>query len=106
MLIKQKSSLDAAVIPPGLSRSVRAVTWPWLIIFTGCMWLAIGCGYGFGPGQVKLPPHAKSVFILMFDNKTTVPDVGAFFSDALGFEFSRSGVLKVTDRTRADLIVE
>ncbi|MBF0552355.1 MAG: LptE family protein [Deltaproteobacteria bacterium] len=105
-MIIQKSSPDRAVISLSPSRPVRAVSWTWLILFTGCMWLAIGCGYGFGPGEVKLPPHAKSVCIVMFDNKTTEPDIGAFFSDALGFEFSRSGVLKVTDRTRADLIVE
>ncbi|MBF0495441.1 MAG: LptE family protein [Deltaproteobacteria bacterium] len=106
MLIKQKSSPIPALISSSPSRPAWAGNWLLLILLTICMWVAIGCGYGFGPGEVKLPPHAKNVFILMFDNKTTEPDIGAFFSDALGFEFSRSGVLKVTDRTRADLIVE
>ncbi len=62
-----------------------------------------GCGYSLSG---NLPEHIKTVAIPIFQNRTPVPAVENFLTNAVVNAFSTNGRLRVTSVDRADSILE
>ena len=62
-----------------------------------------GCGYSL---RGNLPEHIKTVAIPIFQNRTPVPAVENFLTNAVVNAFSTNGRLRVTSADRADSILE
>ena len=62
-----------------------------------------GCGYSL---RGNLPEHIKTVAIPIFQNRTPVPAVENFLTNAVVNAFSTNGRLRVTSVDRADSILE
>ena len=62
-----------------------------------------GCGYSL---RGNLPEHIKSVAIPIFQNRTPVPAIENFLTNAVVNAFSTNGRLRVTNVDRADSILE
>lgn len=62
-----------------------------LIVLIGTLSLATGCGYRFTPDGGELPDGARAVFVPVFENDTSEPGVGAWFTEAMRLELSRAG---------------
>ena len=62
-----------------------------------------GCGYSL---RGNLPEHIKTVAVPIFQNRTPVPAVENFLTNAVVRAFSTNGRLRVTSADRADSILE
>jgi outer membrane lipopolysaccharide assembly protein LptE/RlpB len=62
-----------------------------------------GCGYSL---RGNLPEHIKSVAVPVFQNRTPVPAVENFLTNAVVNAFSTNGRLRVTSVDRADSILD
>ena len=62
-----------------------------------------GCGYSL---RGNLPEHIKTVAVPIFQNRTPVPAVENFLTNAVVRAFSTNGRLRVTSADRADAILE
>jgi outer membrane lipopolysaccharide assembly protein LptE/RlpB len=62
-----------------------------------------GCGYSL---RGNLPAHIKTIAIPIFQNRTPVPAVENFLTNAVVNAFSTNGRLRVTSVDRADSILE
>ena len=62
-----------------------------------------GCGYSL---RGNLPEHIKTIAIPIFQNRTPVPAVENFLTNAVVNAFSTNGRLRVTSVDRADSILE
>ena len=62
-----------------------------------------GCGYSL---RGNLPEHIKTVAVPIFQNRTPVPAVENFLTNAVVRAFSTNGRLRVTSVDRADSILE
>lgn len=49
------------------------------------------CGYRFSVGEQVLPPGLDAVHVPVFDNRSSEPEAGAIFAEALANAFARSG---------------
>ena len=65
--------------------------------------LSAGCGYSL---RGNLPDHLKTVAVPIFVNRTPVPAVENFLTNAIVNAFSTNGRLRVTTVDRADAILE
>jgi len=73
------------------------------LLVLGAALLAAGCGYSL---RGNLPDHLKTVAIPIFQNRTPVPAVENFLTNAVVNAFSTNGRLRVTTVDRADSILE
>jgi outer membrane lipopolysaccharide assembly protein LptE/RlpB len=64
---------------------------------------AAGCGYSL---RGNLPDHIKTVAVPVFQNKTPVPAVENFLTNAVVNAFSTNGRLRVTSVDRADSVLD
>jgi outer membrane lipopolysaccharide assembly protein LptE/RlpB len=64
---------------------------------------AAGCGYSL---RGNLPAHVKTIAIPIFLNRTPVPAVENFLTNAVVNAFSTNGRLRVTTVERADSILD
>ena len=62
-----------------------------------------GCGYSL---RGNLPDHIKTVAVPVFQNKTPVPAVENFLTNAVVNAFSSNGRLRVTSVDRADSVLD
>jgi outer membrane lipopolysaccharide assembly protein LptE/RlpB len=62
-----------------------------------------GCGYSL---RGNLPTHIKTVAVPIFQNRTPVPAVENFLTNAVVNAFSANGRLRVTTVDRADSILD
>jgi outer membrane lipopolysaccharide assembly protein LptE/RlpB len=62
-----------------------------------------GCGYSL---RGNLPAHIKTIAIPIFQNRTPVPAVENFLTNAVVNAFSTNGRLRITSVDRADSILE
>ena len=62
-----------------------------------------GCGYSL---RGNLPDHIKTVAVPIFQNRTPVPAVENFLTNAVVNAFSTNGRLRVTTVDRADAILD
>ena len=62
-----------------------------------------GCGYSL---RGNLPEHIKTVAVPVFQNRTAVPAVETFLTNAVVNAFSTNGRLRVTSVSQADSILE
>jgi len=69
---------------------------------------AAGCGYnlaGRGPGV--LPESVKSIAVVPFENRTTRPEIEQRITEAVALQLTRRGGYRVvTDRTKADAVLD
>lgn len=61
------------------------------------------CGYYSFKGA--LPPHAKSIAIPLFDDRTSYPDVREYITNAVTDAFIADNTLAVVDEEQADLVM-
>jgi outer membrane lipopolysaccharide assembly protein LptE/RlpB len=73
------------------------------LLVLGAALLAAGCGYSL---RGNLPDHLKTVAVPIFQNRTPVPAVENFLTNAVVNAFSTNGRLRVTTVDRADAILE
>jgi outer membrane lipopolysaccharide assembly protein LptE/RlpB len=69
----------------------------------GAVLLSAGCGYSL---RGNLPDHLKTVAVPIFQNRTPVPAVENFLTNAVVNAFSTNGRLRVTTLDRADSVLE
>ena len=62
-----------------------------------------GCGYSL---RGNLPDHIKTVAVPVFQNRTPVPAVENFLTNAVVNAFSTNGRLRVTSVDRADSVLD
>ncbi len=62
-----------------------------------------GCGYYSFKGA--LPPHAKSIAIPLFDDRTSYPDAREYITNAVTDAFIVDNTLKIVDEGQADLVM-
>lgn len=55
----------------------------------GCT--ALGCGYGFAVGGPGLPEEIGAVYVPVFRNRSSEPEAGAIFAQALAEGLAREG---------------
>ena len=74
-----------------------------LIALVACALPFGGCGYSL---RGNLPDHLKTVAVPVFGNRTSVPAVENFLTNAVVNAFATNGRLRVTSVDRADSILE
>ncbi len=68
--------------------------------------LCLSCAYQFGHGNRTLPGGHKTIFVEMFENQSSEVGAEAAFTQALKEELQRSGLLLVTTKEAAEVILE
>lgn len=53
--------------------------------------LFLGCGYRFSVGGPSFPEGIASVYVPVFENRSSEPEAGALFADALSESLARDG---------------
>ncbi len=64
--------------------------------------LVVGCGYSF---RGSLPPHIRTVAVLVLENKTQEPGVESLITNALVEAFVSSGRLRLVKAEEADAVL-
>ena len=65
-----------------------------------------GCAYTWGHKNRGIPGGYKTVYVKMFENRTSDVGVEAGFTQALMVELERAGFIAVTSKNAAELILE
>jgi outer membrane lipopolysaccharide assembly protein LptE/RlpB len=73
------------------------------LVALGTALLSGGCGYSL---RGNLPDHLKTVAVPVLQNRTPVPAVENFLTNAIVNAFSTNGRLRVTTVDRADAILD
>ena len=73
------------------------------LVVLGVTLACAGCGYSL---RGNLPAHVKTVAVPVFQNRTPVPAVENFLTNAVVNAFATNGRLRVTGLERADSIFE
>ena len=73
------------------------------LVLLGVTLAPAGCGYSL---RGNLPDHIKTVAVPVFQNRTPVPAVENFLTNAVLNAFATNGRLKVTSVDRADSILD
>lgn len=71
-------------------------------VLFGVVLLVAGCGYTF---RGSLPPHIRTVAVLVLENKTQEPGVEAFVTNALIEAIVSSGRLRLVEASEADAVL-
>ena len=73
------------------------------LVVLGAALASSGCGYSL---RGNLPDHIKTVAVPVFQNRTPVPAVENFLTNAVINAFSTNGRLRVTSVDRADSVLD
>ncbi len=75
-----------------------------LLFFILCF-LFSGCGYHLVGTGNTLPPHLKTIFIPVFENSSSQPEIHRELTSAIVQSFITDGRLKVAKKNNADMVV-
>ena len=78
----------------------------WLLSFSISCFLFSGCGYHLVGTGNTLPPHLKTIYISVFKNTSSQPEIHRELTSAVLQSFISDGRLKVARKNNADLIME
>ena len=78
----------------------------WLLFFFISCFLFSGCGYHLVGTGSSLPPHLKTIFISVFKNTSSQPEIHRELTRAVLETFINDGRLKVARKDDADLIMD
>ena len=78
----------------------------WLLSFSISCFLFSGCGYQLVGTGNTLPPHLKTIYISVFKNTSSQPEIHRELTSAVLQSFISDGRLKVARKDNADLIME
>ena len=78
----------------------------WLLSFFIFCFLFSGCGYHLVGTGSSLPPHLKTIFISVFKNTSSQPEIHRELTMAVLETFINDGRLEVTKKDNADLIMD
>jgi TolB-like protein len=65
----------------------------------------VGCGYHFKGAGLTAPSGVQTIAVTVFENKTSESGIETVFTGDLAYEFTRSKVLQVVDKERADAVL-
>jgi len=78
----------------------------WLLSFSISCFLFSGCGYQLVGTGNTLPPHLKTIYISVFKNTSSQPEIHRELTSAVLQSFISDGRLKVARKDNADLIMD
>ena len=78
----------------------------WLLSFSISCFLFSGCGYHLVGTGSSLPPHLKTIFISIFKNTSSQPEIHRELTSAVLESFISDGRLEVVKKDDADLIMD
>ena len=78
----------------------------WLLSFSISCFLFSGCGYHLVGTGSSLPPHLKTIFISVFKNTSSQPEIHRELTMAVLETFINDGRLEVAKKDNADLIMD
>ena len=78
----------------------------WLLSFSISCFLFSGCGYHLVGTGSTLPPHLKTIYISVFKNTSSQPEIHRELTSAVLRSFISDGRLKVARKDNADLIMD
>ena len=78
----------------------------WLLSFSISCFLFSGCGYHLVGTGNTLPPHLKTIYISVFKNTSSQPEIHRELTSAVLQSFISDGRLKVARKDNADLIMD
>ena len=78
----------------------------WLLSFFISCFLFSGCGYHLVGTGNTLPPHLKTIYISVFQNTSSQPEIHRELTSAVLQSFISDGRLKVARKDNADLIMD
>ena len=78
----------------------------WLLSFSISCFLFSGCGYQLVGTGNTLPPHLKTIYISVFKNTSSQPEIHRELTSAVLRSFISDGRLKVARKDNADLIMD
>ena len=76
-----------------------------LYVYISCF-LFSGCGYALVGTSSSLPPHLKTIFISVFKNTSSQPEIHRELTSAVLESFISDGRLEVVKKDDADLIMD
>jgi len=77
----------------------------YVTLFSTLVWTAAGCGYQFA-GSGSFPAGVKTIYIALFENRTTETGIETVFTDDMIDEFIRRNEEGVaSDRENADAVL-
>jgi len=78
----------------------------WLLSFSISCFLFSGCGYHLVGTGNTLPPHLKTIYISVFKNTSSQPEIHRELTSAVLKSFINDGRLKLAKKDDADLIMD
>ena len=78
----------------------------WLLSFSISCFIFSGCGYHLVGTASSLPPHLKTIFISVFKNTSSQPEIHRELTRAVLETFINDGRLKLAKKDDADLIMD
>ena len=78
----------------------------WLLSFSISCFIFSGCGYHLVGTGSSLPPHLKTIFISVFKNTSSQPEIHRELTSAVLESFISDGRLEVVKKDDADLIMD
>ena len=78
----------------------------WLLSFSISCLLFSGCGYHLVGTGASLPSHLKTIFISVFKNTSSQPEIHRELTSAVLKSFISDGRLKLARKDNADLIMD
>ena len=78
----------------------------WLLSFSISCFLFSGCGYHLVGTGSSLPPHLKTIFISIFKNTSSQPEIHRELTSAVLESFISDGRLEVVKKDDANLIMD
>ena len=78
----------------------------WLLSFSISCFLFSGCGYHLVGTVTSLPSHLKTIFIPVFKNTSSQPEIHRELTSAVLRSFINDGRLKVVRKDNANLVMD
>jgi len=85
-------------------KSIKKNNWRLPLIIL-CIFLS-GCGYRLVGTGNSLPPHIKTIFISVFENTSSQPEIHRELTSVVLQSFISDGRLKVVKKNEADLVMD